>query len=57
MGIRFRCHHCQVELHVKDFQAGRRGRCPECGGKFRIPAQDAEFSLDAAEQTAVRCPA
>lgn len=46
MGIRFRCHHCESELHVKDFQAGRRGRCPECGGPFRIPLEDAPHSLD-----------
>ncbi len=45
MGIRFRCHHCQFELHVKDFQGGKRGRCPECSGKFRIPPSDSEFSL------------
>ncbi|MCA9179876.1 MAG: hypothetical protein KDA51_00445 [Planctomycetales bacterium] len=46
MGIRFRCHHCETELHVKDFQAGKRGRCPECRGKFRIPPTDAPHSLD-----------
>ena len=46
MGIRFRCHHCESELHVKDFQAGKRGRCPECGGPFRIPLEDAPHSLD-----------
>lgn len=45
MGIRFRCHHCETELHVKDFQAGKRGRCPECQGKFRIPLTDAPHSL------------
>ncbi|MEZ6134737.1 MAG: GYF domain-containing protein [Pirellulaceae bacterium] len=45
MGIRFRCHHCDHELHVKDFQGGKRGRCPECGGKFRIPPHDADYSL------------
>lgn len=47
MGIRFRCHHCETELHVKDFQAGKRGRCPECKGKFRIPLRDAAHSLEA----------
>ncbi|MCR9295807.1 MAG: DUF4339 domain-containing protein [bacterium] len=45
MGIRFRCHHCEHELHVKDFQAGKRGRCPQCEGRFRIPLQDSEYSL------------
>ncbi len=46
MGIRFRCHHCGHELHVKDFQGGKRGRCPKCQGRFRIPTEDAELSLD-----------
>lgn len=46
MGIRFHCHHCRYELHVKDFQASKRGRCPECQGKFRIPPHDAELSLE-----------
>ncbi len=45
MGIRFCCHHCQFELHVKDFQKGKRGKCPQCSGKFRIPASDSDFSL------------
>ena len=49
MGIRFRCHHCEHELHVKDFQGGKRGRCPECQGKFRIPSEDAEHSLPVEE--------
>ncbi len=47
MGIRFRCHHCEYELHVKDFQGGKRGRCPECKGSFRIPQADSEYSLPA----------
>lgn len=49
MGIRFRCHHCEHELHVKDFQGGRRGRCPECHGRFRVPSSDAEHSLNVEE--------
>lgn len=53
MGIRFRCHHCEYELHVKDFQAGKRGRCPECKGKFRIPDADAATSLALDEEAAV----
>lgn len=44
MGIRFRCHNCDHQLHVKDFQGGKRGRCPECKGAFRIPRQDAPTS-------------
>jgi hypothetical protein len=49
MGIRFACHHCNFSLHVKDFQGGKRGRCPECKGPFRIPNQDAAYSIELIE--------
>jgi len=49
MGIRFACHHCNFSLHVKDFQGGKRGRCPECKGPFRIPNQDASHSIELLE--------
>ena len=57
MGIRFRCHHCEHELHVKDFQGGKRGRCPECQGRFRVPASDAEHSLALEEDVTLVSPA
>ena len=44
MGIHFVCHLCSYALHVKDFQAGKRGKCPNCQGSFRIPATDASYS-------------
>lgn len=44
MGIRFRCHHCDFELHVKDFLAGKKSRCPKCEGRFRVPQSDASHS-------------
>ena len=44
MGIHFVCHHCSFALHVKDFQAGKRGKCPHCKGSFRIPDTDASYS-------------
>ena len=44
MGIHFVCHHCSFALHVKDFQAGKRGKCPHCKGSFRIPDNDASYS-------------
>ena len=52
MGIRFRCHQCGHELHVKDFQGGKRSKCPECEIKFRIPSESAEYSipLDASQR-------
>jgi len=37
MGIRVTCPNGH-NLKVKDTQAGRRGICPECGAKFKIPA-------------------
>jgi len=49
MGIRFACHHCNFSLNVKDFQGGKRGRCPECKGQFRIPNQDAAYSAELEE--------
>lgn len=45
MGIRFRCHHCEHDLNLKNFQAGRRARCPSCAGRFRVPTSSADFSL------------
>ena len=45
MGIRFRCHTCEHKLNVKTEQAGRRGICPRCGGRFRIPLADQKFSM------------
>ena len=45
MGIRFACHVCAKQLNIKQDLAGRRGICPACSSKFRIPKQDAERSL------------
>lgn len=44
MGIRFSCHGCAKPLHIKTELAGRRGVCPDCRVKFRIPLTDSEFS-------------
>ncbi len=38
MGIRFFCPNGH-KLHVKGFQAGRRGICPHCGESMDIPLQ------------------
>jgi hypothetical protein len=48
---------CNQPLHVKDFQAGKRGRCPKCQGSFRVPAKDADFSLAVEESAALAMPA
>lgn len=45
MGVRFACHLCGKRLHVKAELAGKRGICPACNARFRIPNQDAERSL------------
>ena len=44
MGIRFACHVCQKQLNIKRDLAGRRGICPHCQSRFRIPLEDAELS-------------
>jgi hypothetical protein len=45
MGIRFKCHHCQAPLNIKAELANKRGVCPQCQGKFRIPPNSQESSL------------
>ncbi len=45
MGIRFKCHHCQAPLNIKSELANKRGVCPHCHGKFRIPSNSQELSL------------
>lgn len=49
MGIRFFCHACDRKLHVKSFLAGKRGICPHCGERVRIPH---ETQLDSATPAA-----
>ncbi|MEO1523941.1 MAG: GYF domain-containing protein [Planctomycetota bacterium] len=44
MGIRFSCHGCGKPLNIKTELAGRRGVCPDCQIRFRIPLKDAEYS-------------
>lgn len=46
MGIRFKCHHCFHSMHLKNIQAGKRGVCPACRGRFRIPKQSQDFSTE-----------
>lgn len=38
MPIRIQCEHCQATLNVNDKMAGKRGKCPKCGGAIAIPA-------------------
>jgi hypothetical protein len=39
MGIRFSCPNGH-RLNVKEFLAGKRGICPQCGARFVIPLND-----------------
>lgn len=32
-----RCRLCSVKLRVPDELAGRKARCPNCGGTFQLP--------------------
>lgn len=45
MGVRFACHACGKRLNIKTELAGRRGICPACSVRFRIPADDSESSI------------
>jgi len=37
MAIRLTCPECGKELSVRDELAGRRGKCPGCGGIITVP--------------------
>ena len=52
MGIRFACHVCDQKLNIKSDLAGRRGICPSCAARFRIPVQDAEKSSPIEDEAA-----
>jgi hypothetical protein len=45
MGIRFACHACGKRLNIKRDLAGKRGVCPSCSNRFRIPWEDSEKSI------------
>jgi GYF domain 2 len=45
MGIHFACHSCGKRLNIKRDLAGKRGVCPQCDTRFRIPLQDSETSI------------
>jgi hypothetical protein len=56
MGIRFSCHACAKPLNIKSELAGRRGICPQCNTRFRIPVSDAEFSTPIEESRSAQTP-
>ena len=45
MGIRFACHVCSKALNIKSDLAGKRGKCPACNVRFRIPQSDQAHSI------------
>ncbi|TWT92745.1 DUF4339 domain-containing protein [Stieleria varia] len=47
MGIHFACHACGKALNIKQELAGKRGICPACRVRFRIPLRDAATSQPA----------
>ncbi len=53
MGIRFYCEHCEKRLNVKSFLAGKKGLCPHCGGRIRIPLES-RVEATAKNQSAVK---
>lgn len=47
-------------MHVKDFQAGKRGKCPHCNKSFRIPVESTDYSipiLDGKSESIANAPA
>jgi len=53
MGVRFACHACSKRLNIKTELAGRRGICPSCAVRFRIPTHDTETSTPVSGQDAL----
>jgi predicted RNA-binding Zn-ribbon protein involved in translation (DUF1610 family) len=48
MPIQVTCHSCQRSFNAPDAAAGKRAKCPQCGGAIDIPAPPApEEVLDA----------
>ncbi len=50
MGVRFACHGCGKGLNIKTDLAGKRGKCPHCGLRFRIPHEDQALSIPLDDQ-------
>lgn len=56
MGIKFHCQGCDKKLHVKAFLAGKRGVCPHCGAKVRIPLDSEQPRAGTAPATSKGLP-
>ncbi len=38
MSIEFHCEHCEKTIRASASSAGKRGKCPHCGGEIYVPA-------------------
>lgn len=45
MSITLNCEHCDREIKAPDEAAGKRGKCPHCGGSNYIPVPVSEDDL------------
>jgi transcription elongation factor Elf1 len=45
--IKFACPNCGKHLSVADEAAGKNGKCPKCGGKVQVPAQESVLPAEA----------
>ncbi|QDU60584.1 hypothetical protein Pan216_14310 [Planctomycetes bacterium Pan216] len=43
MSISATCRHCGTTFNVKDSLSGRRLKCKECGGQFKVPSIDDDY--------------
>jgi len=57
MGIRFACHVCGKQLNIKRDLAGKRGVCPQCQSRFRIPIEDTDQSTPVEAVRVIQQPA
>lgn len=57
MGIRFACHVCERRLNIKKELAGKRGICPVCAARIRIPLADTDKSTPVDEAKPVAAAA
>jgi hypothetical protein len=46
MAIKFECGACGRKFKARDEHAGRRSKCPACGGEIQVPMQDAWEEAD-----------
>lgn len=54
MAIEFPCPHCGKQMRTPDSSAGKKGRCPSCGGVAPIPARAASAAGTAGVSSGTR---